>query len=612
MKKLIVEELNFVNFFIILILKIFFKKIYFVNISSKLRNIFFLKILNYCNILWFDYQASNASPNSFKFSAIKIYEKSSKYSYIISKNLLKKFWDNNFKKIYYKKNYIVSILYTSIKIELINIIEIFYIGKILQSTDQEKIYYLFNNANLAKILLKYFKNSIIINNFYFPFFVFFSLIIKILLKIIKKILNFKNIINKFFLKKKINKLFKYDNNIIFFIHKGIIQNLNKLFIYRLLNIKKKNLITHIELNKNSVNQKSLNFYNNNKIPLFYWDNFDYKIDFKRIYLIILIIFKKIYSTNLLIFLKIFKHFLSVERHLGKINSFNNSKLAIIQDEHNISNNLLIALKIKKINTIGFQQRLNITKTKSIFLLDNYFVLGKKSVIDIKKNKINNKTILHKYTYLQKLQKNEIFKLKDKIKFLNKTNSKKICLILDVPNYLNWYENGRSVSSNWKFNSKFLKIIIKIIKKNKNTFFILKNKDRNNYKKISYFNSILSEFKKLENLYIYKNNNLFGIEELEKLSSYSICRYTSSADKMLFYGKPVFIYDGLKEKLISDIIPYSKNILFHDFHDLDSKIIKLNKKFKLVNDALNADRKYLYQHYNSIKVINKFKKIRSMV
>ena len=72
MKKIIFSELKFSTFFMVLILKIFFSKVYFLQISKLFRNIYLLKILKLLNIHWLSYQDNNRLHNYTKYRSDSI------------------------------------------------------------------------------------------------------------------------------------------------------------------------------------------------------------------------------------------------------------------------------------------------------------------------------------------------------------------------------------------------------------------------------------------------------------------------------------------------------------------------------------------------------------
>ena len=61
MKKIIFFEINLLNLICFLFFKIFFKRVYYVNISENLRSQFLINLLDKINIIWFSYE--NLGPN---------------------------------------------------------------------------------------------------------------------------------------------------------------------------------------------------------------------------------------------------------------------------------------------------------------------------------------------------------------------------------------------------------------------------------------------------------------------------------------------------------------------------------------------------------------------
>ena len=86
-------ELNFVNFFIMLIFRIFGYKIYYLTINNLFKNYQFIKFLENLNFFWLSYQEyEEKGENLKKKNDFK------KISYKISKEITQKIWSKDVKK----------------------------------------------------------------------------------------------------------------------------------------------------------------------------------------------------------------------------------------------------------------------------------------------------------------------------------------------------------------------------------------------------------------------------------------------------------------------------------------------------------------------------------
>ena len=622
MKKLIFDEINCINLIFILICKIFFKEIFFVKISKTLRNKTLINLLEKLNVIWFSYQKISIKDQTKEYSRITFTSQWSEFCFAQAKKYSNKIWDKILDKDLIKKKYLIISLYWELTHTLDNEFEIIEISNLLKKKGEIVYVWLTNNKVTNDSVSKYKDIKILTPKIFSVLLLqinFFTFFLKKIFIIFKSRINLKNF---FTYKKKINRENKIsENQIIFFPHMGVVsKNSSKLYFYEQV-LKEpcdKKKITHIEWNKQDLSPDSVRFYSENKIPVYFWNIEFYKFSKKRLKIIITFLIKKIFNTDFFLLKMTSFILIGIEYHLGRIEKFTNAKVALIGNEYSFPVTLASALKFKNIKMFAFQKKLSHGVTKKAYILDKYFVLGNKSKQDLSKTNLNQNFSIFTGNNL-----NDVVFIKNKIDkekilkqiFIKSHRYKKKCIVFDSPSKIDWYDNGRQISNNWKFNLEFLEIIHNVVNNNSNIFFIIKNK-REVYSKIKYYAKKIKQLKKLKNVCFIpdnkKNYDKILTNDLVNFCDFSISRHSSIVDDMLSLNKPVFIYDGPHNNLISSCIPYSDNILFSNYKNLEKKINNVLKNYNKVNIKMNIDRKYLFDNKSSNKMKIELSNLRKLI
>ena len=260
---------------------------------------------------------------------------------------------------------------------------------------------------------------------------------------------------------KVKKVLLFsDFEVIFFPHHGIwYGNLfkkdhfyskdldNPFFLSRIL---------HISLGEShSQIQKSIDFYNNHKIPYCDWNDFKTSpIELIKLSATFILKFIKLswkdWDLSLLI------HYINIVcitiGNLKKLTQLTQLKAILVGYDILFPAELALAGRIKNIKCIAVQERMLTTLGSSRMILDHYFVFGK----EIKKRleEIHDELLPHIYATGPTRLKDHYQATKKRLS-LRATipkGYKFVVLVLDFHSGKHWYTNGRSVVSNWKNNS----------------------------------------------------------------------------------------------------------------------------------------------------------------
>lgn len=594
-KVIIVDKLNIYNLIYISFFRVFFFKIFYIELSSTLKKAFIVKFLTKINIYWINYQdfeITIAHSNKVKKNII--------FCDYISKSIVNRIWSVNLKKYFLNKNFLESCLISKIRIDSEIIFETFEISRILAK----------NNFLVSIIITKNFFFKIIRKKYYHKdnFFCISNLDLSLLRYLFNFIIFFIKKINFIIISKlTINSMIKnkanatsYDYKTIFFPHKGMfyLNNLKDIFYSKNNHFFKKQNIIHAEWNSNDINNNTINFYKNNNINFIFWNTFKTT---KNIFLVIFDFVIKNFA-KLIEFFKydIFFYIISSAYHIDvaeqKLSSFCNLKIALVAHDILFPIELSIALKKKKIISIAVQDRINIASFSNKMIFDHYFVLGSQSLRILKDRMFSTISNFHK-SYLLKIDKINLLKNSFSQKRHRKKNFN--CLVIDFHSFKvnDWYLNGRAVN-NWKDNNNFYKFVIKLSKKYENINFLIKSKDYNwMYNK--YFNEVLSKIYNSKNIEILKN---FTPEKSLLLADFGLARYSSLSDELFYMRKPLIIYD--LKGYPSNFFDFGKRIICHNEFSVEKKIDKLLKNFQSFNKAQDIDRKKIF-YYNSIEKLDLF-------
>ncbi len=595
MKKIIFSELKFSTFFMVLILKIFFSKVYFLQISKLFRNIYLLKILKLLNIHWLSYQDNNRLYNYTKYRSDSI-----KFSRRLAKKLTIKLWNKEFKKVFFKKKYFYIALHKVLKRRSDEYTELIRSSKIIKSKKSEKIYFWVDKNFISSYIFSQYPDHSNIK-LDLSYFLYFSLFSKYLIMISKLIILgiFKKILIRFSFNKKDANFVNSNNDIdtiksevLYFTHKGGDGTDIKDNIYYSKNKKNKfyhKNILHIEWFKADIsdNNDVKNSYKKNEIRFTYWENYKTKLEEKMVNFFRLIAFvlnvKKRSDPLLIEIISIL--FFQINSAKIKIKKyFPNTKIVLVQYEYLFPVHLAIALKAANIKIISAQTRMIMPLLGESYLCDVYLVLGKKSLLEMKKQ-INKPEIallgMKNYNLAKK----------------NKLKTKKIkhIFVYDVKSSKDWYENGRFADRTWKENYLFYSMIVEKAQLYKDTLFYIKGKNYD-WMNIAYFKKILLQIKKQKNIIILNKSDKEQILNYQDKADLFLAIYTSAVDQALANGKPVIIYN-----LCHDIFCNYKNLEAKSKKQLDILLNNFHSNYYRLNLQINKIRKHYYSKSNILKV-----------
>ena len=157
MKKIIFFEINLLNLICSLFLKIFFKRVYYVNISENLRSQFLINLLDKINIIWFSYENLGPNYQTKFYSRLNWWLKSTRIARDLSNSYSKQLWDKNLKKNNLDKNLFTINIFNKIVDELSEKLEIAEISAILNKNN-ENIYLWVPNNKINRDIFKKYKN----------------------------------------------------------------------------------------------------------------------------------------------------------------------------------------------------------------------------------------------------------------------------------------------------------------------------------------------------------------------------------------------------------------------------------------------------------------------
>lgn len=569
---LFIQKINFINIFFIIILKIFFKRIFFFNSSVNLRSKTFFYFLKKINIIWVSYEDFYAKNHTIIKRQAITFSKSLKIE------LTEKLWIDNFEDNFFSKNQF-SMLINNLLLSFSE--KYFEFKKFAEEyVDEGQKIFLFMNNNF--VTRRIFKNTrfVNLNIFDFTFLKFFIKSPKFFLK--KKYLK-KNKFNNFRKKVKEFKNFK----VIFFPHKGINPGyLIKDYYYSKKNtFLNSNNILHVEWNLNEVDDHSKRYYEDNNIPVIEWG--EIKSDSISKFILnkkyILFFFKIILKCGIILSFSIILEILKTIIAKNKITRFKEVNIFLVGYEYLFPTYLNIAIKSanKKIITVRDRRLLDKLGFESNY--DTYFTTYRSNLPNaecIGNIRLRNFS-MDKKTNLQNDKKE-----------LKKIN----CLVLVDPSSEDWYTNGRYLRHNWKNNNKCLEDILSVSKRKKEINFFIKCKN-NKWETLKIFSKTLSEIKESNNIEIL-NNHQWPPDKCIKYFDFAIGRYTSLMDDLVFLGKPVIVFDD--DLYPFDYLNINRELFAKDQKELinkieellsnpDSYIGKMNEWKEEVNSIFNKDK-----------------------
>ena len=345
-------------------------------------------------------------------------------------------------------------------------------------------------------------------------------------------------------------------------------------------------IAHIEWYNSDLTNQSNEYYVKNNIPFFFWDSFSYKkqsiLAVIRFFIFKLKIIQKLYKYSILI--EVLTSTYQIYNSKEKIkNNFSKLKYVLVGYDLLFHNEISLAFKHLKIETISIQDRILIPSWSHIMCFDYYFTLGPES------KKILMKRMNNTVKYLKKIQILKInFPLKKK-KYINKNKIK--CLIIDYHSLdeKKWYENGRIIH-NWKSNFDFYYTILSLSNKYKNIFFYIKSKNYS-WLKNSNFKNLVKNLKKQKNIKILNNKKKWTPDRSINFTDFAIAKYSSLSDQMLYLNKPVIVHNY--EKFPGLIFNFSNKLLVKNSTELENKINAIMRNYNNYNKSLKMVRKNLF-------------------
>ncbi len=614
MKKILFfDKLDFFSIFLILILKIFFKKIYFRDANNIFKKKKYKNFFEKLNIFWISHLNLDC----------KYYNQ----SIAIRRDLEKKFIKNQI-----EKSYLTKIFLNEFKLDE-NKLKKYYLclrGELLYQGD-----FLFESSSLTLINKLLSKNDI--NIIYFPkditsyllaceyknlkikissVYCFYSLFYKILsrlydyfLRNIENIFNFKKSKN-LKLKSSNKKIDFSDFNFAYFPHKGLRYGnaYNKTFIYKnnpSSALYKKKILT---LFFNETDEVSLRFMKIHDIPNINLNNvISKKKSLKKtisFYLknFTLSIFAKNLNLRGLFTLNFHFNFLfTFFKYLDFLEKCKNLKVIYSAYDVLFPKTFKLACEIRFIKTISHQERLYHYSFFSPLFYNYYFVSGE------------FKNLLPKYDYIiddgyidmgvmrsNLITSNTSHRVKKELIRLKKIkNEKKVILCVGLF-ALNDHEAGiiGEDGTSIKSNIDFVNTILKLSKKFEKFYFLIRFKDNKTKKNLP--QKILEEIKNSFNIEINDNEKV-NIYQLSEISDFIIGKQTSLMEESIAASKKVVFYDNENHFNSLDYILNKYDLSEKDYLGLESRLTKLLKgneinesekenslsKYIEVNDKLNS-------------------------
>lgn len=594
MKKIIFDELNFFNIFLILILRIFWFKVFFLKTNSFFKNKSIILILEKVGIIKIDFNKSEHSINS-KYTLMK---KSAEISKRISIKIVEDIWFEKLKKKFIDKTFLKVFLSNYFYERVFEILVLFEFGNKIQQEGKSS-YFWINKNIITKESSKYYKNSIILKPFLLNF---FTDLINIGAQIITYIKNRFTLITKKKNNSKVNTINFKKYKTIFFTHGGIVSansnylNYKNFFFSKNKNslLNKKNII--LCETSNNLDPASLKYYKKLKLKFFYWRR---KIIIKllnnEIFLLLKLILRSLLINDLLAGIRICWSVLEIKSNIQILDKLPNLRNAIIDNEYQIPTTLIIALKHKGIKVNCIAKRLLNAAQKLQFIVDNYFVFGKQTLKDLKHQ-------FYKKTNSIIVGGHESMSYGNHLGLFNKYKKtfNKICFVLDYHSDKDWYRSSLNPIANWTENIKFYKIILKVSQNFPKILFVLKSKNYN-WTKIKFFKDVYKDVQKQKNLIFFPHNIKITNYEMTQNADFSIAKWTSLVDDFLMNNKPVIVYD--KPYCITRIINYPPEIMAYNMNDLTNKIKKIQDNLNYYNSFLNGFRRQHYTKFNLKKCQN---------
>lgn len=601
MKSIIFQNLNILTLVLIFFFRISGYKVFFIKISSLLRNKNLIKFLKKYDIFWFNYQ-------EFELDNVKV-NQMDLYLEIagdISNIFTEKFYSQKIEKFFLNKDYLKTVIEFNIKNHVMQSIEIVQIYNYLKKKDNVKLLWA-NNDKINNFILKKFEinntnkvnyNFSLLNIFLLPTFFY---------KFLKTIINFfvaKNYKRKA-AKKILDNLEKIQS--VYFPHELLTRGLYKKDFFYFKDEKHtlfpKNIL-HIEWKNTNLNADSIKYYHDNQINYFFWSK-AYSIDLIKALL-------KFNFTNLDLFFKlivwdfnffkiIFSSFLKIKKAEIFFNDYKDIKYLFSGHSDLFPPEILLEAKKRTIISISLEDRIVLSKWSNRTIFDFYFASGsisKNNLINKKYKNINSQVLDGYLIKSKNIHKNPIYHKSSKLN----------CLVVDYHTDENWYVNGNNTVNNKRLNCKFYDLILILSEKFKNINFLIKSK-KYHWINQEYFNGVVQKFKQKKNIEILVDQKKWTPEFSSSFCDFAFGLHSSLLDEIFYAGKPIIIYD--RDSYPSKIFDYGKEVTFESYSDITSQFSKLLSNFNTYNENLNSLRNKLFfkadneNYFNNLNnIINK--------
>jgi hypothetical protein len=592
MKTIIFEKLKLLNLFLMIFLRIFGYKIFFVKISKYLQNKYLLNILKKIDLNWFNYQEYN-------LNTVETFQMQNFLSYAsqISDLVSKKFYKNEMNKKFTKENYFKISLEFNLKKRIFECLEIVKINDYLNYNFNIK--YIWAEKDIVSDLV-FKKNQIInINRLKIEFLELFPLLIVLFIKFGKN-----KLVNIFNQKEKINekKNKERDFETVYFPHDLLTSGLyQKNFFYfesrkHLLN---PNNILHIEWNDTYLTKENKKFYREKEFNFQLWSRFSTFITLKNTLIFIYknkLKFTKIFLWDYHIFKIICFSIFKLEKTDLFLDNFSKVKLILSGHSDLFPPEILISSRKRKIITISIEDRIVLSGWSSRLMFNFYLVAGKTS----KKNLIN-KQHDNECAIINGL----LFKsINIKKKFISEKKSFD-CLVTDFHSEVDWYINGTSTINNFRLNKEFYEIVFELASRFNNINFMIKSKSYE-WLDQKFYQQIVEKLLDKKNVLILKDQKKWTPEFSLNNCDFLFGLHSSLLDEGLASGKPIIIFD--RSNYPSKIFDYGKELLSEDLQEIIQKFEKLTYNFDDYNKSLDKCRSLLFYNIDQEKYKKEIEKI----
>jgi len=355
-------------------------------------------------------------------------------------------------------------------------------------------------------------------------------------------------------------------------------------------------IIHFEWNKSvTLPYKSKKYYKSNEIVNLLWDSIKVNLKipiFNQLRLASVALRLGFSDLDFELFTSYSRFFWLFDVSILRLSMMPNLKIVLVGYDVLFPQILSSACKKKGIKTIANQERFHSPWVFYPMYFDYYFVMGSASYNYLKKN-APTPMIFYKCGPVR-LKNYEIAKVPEVIKNIRE-KYKWIVLALDFHSVPDWYSNGRSFNTSWRKNMVFYDHLLQLSNDFPEAFFLLKSKDTN-YISIPYFKRLIDKFRERHNIMILDNFEIWTPFVSVKSCDIGLARYTSLADEMLAFNKPVIIddYDGIpSEYLRKAYLNHTDYLVAQNYKNIKDKLTRFFKNPQDYNSSLNPLRKKIF-------------------